>query len=449
MKNIEDWSFRYAFLRPLIRGIFRFAFRKIEVEGLDNIPADKPVILAPNHQNALTDALAIVYSYPPQPVFLARADIFKKKIVIAALTFLKIMPVFRIRDGFDSLAKNDKTFDACIRLLKKKKTLSLFPEAAHNGQKSMLPHKKAIPRIVFLAGEQTNFNLDLYIVPVGINYTHYYKFRSDLVIRYGKPIAVKEYYDIYRNDSEIAATNALRDRIYVELEKVCVNVPNKDLYDVYIQLFEIFKRDVCSKQNKKPTTLNLFKSEQYLISKLSPFFNDNPLLKVDIADAAVQYGQLKYKFKLNEASIQKGEIRSGEIILSSLLFLLLIPFAIPGLILYGWLYYVTNYSFRGFIKDNHFYSSFSYALTLFLLPVWLMILLVIGFMITKKWIIAAISVVISVPCAIIAWEMVQQILEVKNRLRYTRLLRLNNDSFVSMLEKREFITSNINNGIFA
>jgi len=311
-----------------------------------------------------------------------------------------------------------------------------------------LPHKKAIPRIAFLTGEQTNFNLDLYIIPVGINYTHYYKFRSDLVIRYGKPIAVKEYFDICRNESEITATNALRDRIYVELEKVCVNVPNKDLYDVYIQLFEIFKRDVCSKLNKKATTLNLFKSEQYLISKLSPFFNDNPLLKVDIADAAVQYGQLKYKLKLNEASIQKGEIRPGEIILSFLLFLLSIPFAIPGLILYGWLYYVTNYSFRGFIKDNHFYSSFSYALTLFLLPVWLMILLVIGFMITKKWIIATISVVISVPCAIIAWEMAQQILGVKNRLRYTRLLRLNNDSFVSMLEKREFITSNMNNGIF-
>lgn len=449
MKNIEDWSFRYALLRPLVRAIFRLNFRHIEIEGLENIPENKPVILAPNHQNALTDALTIVYSYPPQPVFLARADIFKKKIIAAALTFLKIMPVFRIRDGFDSLAKNDKTFDACIRILKKNKTLSLFPEAAHIGKKSMLPHKKAIPRIAFLAGEQTNFNLDVFIVPVGINYTHYYKFRSDLVIRYGKPIAVKEYYDICRNDSEIAATNALRDRIYLELEKVCVNVPDKDLYDVYIQFFEIFKRDACRKLDKKPTSINLFKAEQFLIKKLTPFFTVNSSVKVALADAAVQYGRLKEELKLSESSIQKGEIRPMEIILSSLLLLISLPFAIPGFILFGWLYFVTHYSFRGIIKDNHFYSSFSYALTLFLLPVWLVVLLIIGFMIFKKWIIAAISVVISVPCAIIAWEMGQLILEVKNRLRYTRLLKHDNDSFVSMLEKRGFIISNMDNGIFA
>jgi len=448
MKNIEDWSFRYALLRPFIRGIFRLSYRHIEIEGLENIPKNKPIILAPNHQNALTDALTIVYSYPPQPVFLARADIFKKKIIIAILTFLKIMPVFRIRDGFDSLAKNDKTFDACTRILKNNKTLSLFPEAAHNGKKSMLPHKKAIPRIAFLAGEQTNFSLDLYIVPVGINYSHYYKFRSNLVIRYGKPIAVKEYFDIYRNDSEIAATNALRDRIYLELEKVCVNVPDKGLYEAYVQFFELFERDVCNKLMKKPSTLNLFKTEQYLIDKLSPILNPNSSEKVDIAGNLLQYGKLKKKLKISETSVQKGEIRTGEIISTFLLFLVTLPVTIPGFIFYGWLYFVTNYSFRGYIKDSQFYSSFSYGLTLVLLPVWMIVLFVVGCFIFGKWIISAVSVILSIGCAIIAWEMSRLILAGKNRLRYTRLLKLNNDSLSSLLEKRELITSNINTGIF-
>jgi 1-acyl-sn-glycerol-3-phosphate acyltransferase len=445
MKYIEDWSFGYAMLRPLIRIIYRINFRTISIEGLQNIPQNKPIILAPNHQNALTDALTIVYSYQPQPVFLARADIFKKKLVIAILTFLKIMPVFRIRDGIDSLSQNDKTFDACIRLLKKNKTVSLFPEAAHNGQKSMLPHKKAIPRIAFLAGEKTNFDLDLYIVPVGINYSHYYKFRSDLVIRYGNPIHIKEYYDLLKNENEVVATNALRDRIFSELEKVCVHVPNKDLYEVYVRIFEILDRQTCHRLFKNISPLNLFKTEQYITQKLSPLLSDNSLVKDEIIDAAIEYGKLKNELKLTETSIRKNKMSFGETILNSIAILLLMPFAIPGFILFGWLFYVTNYSFRGIIKDHQFFSSFSYALTLVLLPLWLIVLLIIGLIVLKKWLTVIFSMVLSIPCGIIAWETWQLILKVKNRLRFNHFIMSGNQTLKLMIEKREFLVSSLRN----
>ena len=57
------------------------------------------------------DPLAVMFSINKQIVFLARADIFKNKIAAKFLHFLKILPVFRIRDGKENLNNNDLTFD--------------------------------------------------------------------------------------------------------------------------------------------------------------------------------------------------------------------------------------------------------------------------------------------------------------------------------------------------
>ena len=83
-------------------------YSEICIINPENVPAKGPVIFAPNHQNALMDALAILLLVDKQPVFMARADIFKKKTVGKILNFLKIIPVFRIRDGVSNLSNNNQ-----------------------------------------------------------------------------------------------------------------------------------------------------------------------------------------------------------------------------------------------------------------------------------------------------------------------------------------------------
>ena len=55
--------------------------------GVENINPDDHLIFAPNHQNALMDALAVLFTHKGQPVFLARADIFKKKAIASVPLF--------------------------------------------------------------------------------------------------------------------------------------------------------------------------------------------------------------------------------------------------------------------------------------------------------------------------------------------------------------------------
>jgi 1-acyl-sn-glycerol-3-phosphate acyltransferase len=156
-----QWSRGYENLRTYVRFAFWLTHRRIVVTGLENIPKDKPVIFAANHQNALMDPLALVCTNPLQTLWLTRADIFKTKAVADFLKLLKMIPIYRIRDGKDNLSNNEEIFNQVTLTLESKQSVALFPEAAHSGKRQMLSHKKAIPRIAFEAEEKNNFQLDL------------------------------------------------------------------------------------------------------------------------------------------------------------------------------------------------------------------------------------------------------------------------------------------------
>jgi 1-acyl-sn-glycerol-3-phosphate acyltransferase len=99
-----------------------FFYKKVSYIGLENIPTNKSVIIGPNHQNALMDAIAIIASKPyNNPVFLARSDIFKGNIISSFLIKMKILPIYRIRDGKDKLKKNEEIFDETVKIYKQKK----------------------------------------------------------------------------------------------------------------------------------------------------------------------------------------------------------------------------------------------------------------------------------------------------------------------------------------
>ena len=108
-----------------------------------------------------------------QPVFLARADIFKNKFIASLLYFLKILPVYRIRDGFSNLKANDEIFRKTIDVIRNKNGLVILPEGDHAGFRRLRQLKKGICRVAFQAEEAMDFNLNIKIIPVGLEYTNY------------------------------------------------------------------------------------------------------------------------------------------------------------------------------------------------------------------------------------------------------------------------------------
>jgi 1-acyl-sn-glycerol-3-phosphate acyltransferase len=232
---LYHYDFRYTIARFHVDTALRLNFHKIVITGRkENVSKRRPVIFASNHRNALLDALLLVYSsyHMKQLVFLARADIFKQKLIAWVLRGMRIMPVFRIRDGKDNLDKNNETFNNAARILKKNNTLAIFPEGVHNPKQSLLPIRKAVPRIVLPTEASTGFTLNSQIVPVSIYYRDIFGFLSDVYVTFGTPIEVRSYRDLYY-ENPVQAVNALRQELEERLQSMVVNIRNEAYYEAY------------------------------------------------------------------------------------------------------------------------------------------------------------------------------------------------------------------------
>ena len=217
--NIEKFDFFYHLLRSYVGFWHNYIYyRKVIVFGKERIDWSVPNIFAPNHQNALMDALAVLCTLKKQLIFLARADIFKKKSVARILYAFKMLPVFRIRDGYENLKQNDDTFHDTYRVMQHNTGIAILPEGNHAGFRRLRQLKKGICRIAFQAGEASDFKMDVKIVPVGLEFSHYWLFRQVLTVVYGHPISVSEYYDTYR-ENPTKGLLELRDRHSLELKK--------------------------------------------------------------------------------------------------------------------------------------------------------------------------------------------------------------------------------------
>lgn len=366
---MKNWSAGYELLRTYVRFAFWLTHKKVVVTGLEHIPKDKPVIFAPNHQNALMDPLAVVCTNPLQTLWLARADIFKLKAARSALKFMKMLPVYRIRDGKDNLANNEQIFSQVIGILEAKKSIGLFPEAAHSCKRQMLPHKKAIPRIALEAEEKNKFSLNLNIVPVGIYYDHYWSFNRTLIVRYGKPIEVDKYRDEYVENPQKAMLS-LRDEIFERISGLTMQIGSKTNYSNYEEM-----RKLAHSGNSqhyffsKKRILQQFEAENKLIAKLERLEHDNPQLAQKLIDDATSYFTEIRKAGLTDNQLVSSQ-NSGFIKLFLHIFtsIVSLPVFCIGFILNAIPFYIPRIFFRGKVKDQAFLSTFNFVAGLLIFP---------------------------------------------------------------------------------
>ncbi len=364
----EKWSLGYWMLKQYVRFVDWIIHNKTILIGVEKIPKNKPLIFAPNHQNALSDPMAILLHTNFQPVWLARADIFKNKTAAAILAFLKILPVYRLRDGKEELEKNDETFAHSIKVLKNNAVLALFPEATHTGRRQMISHKKAVPRIVFLAEEQTDKNLDIQIMPIGIYYSNYWKFNSNLIVVFGDPIPANDFLDEYK-ENQGAAILSMRNRISEGIKPLVFNINSKKHYDDFELIVEIYGRHFLARQNKKNTIVNLFESNKKLANILDELEKEDPETVELLVEQVKKYAELVKKQKLRSWLVENHKNNCLKIILNNLILLIGLPVFIFGFVLNAIPFFAIDTINRKKIKDQAFWSTFSLALGMMIFPV--------------------------------------------------------------------------------
>lgn len=223
MKNNAAFLPRFI-LKPIVKLGLRYFYGRILTIGADNIPKDGAVIFAPNHQNALMDALLVITHSPTNPLSLARADVFKNPKIRKILTSLHMSPVFRQRDGVDVRTANEAIFERTTEELVNEGSLLVYPEGTHVGTFQVRRLKKGVARMALMAVNQSD--IPVYVVPMGMNYSDHHHSGANVVLEFGKPIDVRE--KLAEVESETRLINELTLDLDARIRQLTSDIPDEN-----------------------------------------------------------------------------------------------------------------------------------------------------------------------------------------------------------------------------
>jgi 1-acyl-sn-glycerol-3-phosphate acyltransferase len=427
-ENIEKYSKRYALLK-YAAGLWHnnVFYRKVIVLGRENINPDNHLIFAPNHQNALMDALAVLFTQKGQLVFLARADIYKRKAVASLLYFLKMLPVYRMRDGFSSLKGNDEIFDKTVDVLRNKNGLVVLPEGNHEGIRRLRQLKKGICRIAFQADEASGFDLKIKIIPVGLEYTNYQRYRQVLTVVYGKPIEVSEFHELYKMSPEIAL-NDLRSKLSYEMRRIMVHIDSDEDYEALDEL----RRLINGRFSDDIRIPKLFR-DRMLIEKLNSLKTKDQELYKRICSLSLQVKQKAKELNTDYRLLAKKKHPILWLIAGFIGLIVTFPFFIFGNIFNMTFLEIPNLQIRK-VPDIQFHSSVKYGLSLILALVFLPIYLIISFIIFSPWWLAVLIYVTLPLTGLFAWYYYLEFRRITGGFRIKKY-QWNNNGEYALLKK--------------
>lgn len=375
MTNIDDLSFKFRLTKIYVRATFKRFYSKHIILGAENIPTQGPVIFAPNHLNALMDALAIHSATPDNysTVFLARADMFRKKKVADFLTFTKIMPAFRIRDGFEQLEKNNEVFEKCVEVLERGNTMGIMPEGNQELEYRIRPLVKGIFRVAFAAQQKIGPEKSVKIIPVGLDYGSLLKSQNHIIINFGEGIDVLDYMADY-NENPVLAINKLRDDLRLKMGELVFNLDSNDNYQSFEQATKLSNLSVLQHLKLKKNITNLFLVRQQIGKKLLALESDNPHLTDKLNEYCNEFKQLKSDFKLHETNFDLKNQSFAKDLLSILSFIVLAPIFAIGFILNFLPFFIPVWIRKKMkVKFEGFYTSLQYGIGIITFPLFYLI----------------------------------------------------------------------------
>ncbi len=205
-----------------------FYFGRVEIVGREKIPVGKPIIYSCNHQNAFMDALLIGSISPIRITSLTRSDVFGSHAGMWFMTALQMQPIYRMRDGISQLEKNEMVFENVRSKLRKKEGVLIFSEGNHANNYYLRTLSKGSSRMALESQEKME-ELDIQVVPVGINYFHHQRPFHKLCIVFEDPISVKDYFDLYK-EHPAKSINQLKASITEGMKKCLMLPENSDDY---------------------------------------------------------------------------------------------------------------------------------------------------------------------------------------------------------------------------
>ena len=427
-----------AYLQYVNSGLY---FRKEHIIGLENVPADgTPVVVVSNHQNCLNDPLCVCLMLTDRRMnFLARANVFNNPIFNKALRAMGLLPAYRIsHEGYAAVAKNKSTLDAAGEALLNGETVMLYPEAGHQDKRWLGIFRVTYLKMAFDAAEKMNFEQDVMILPSCNHYSNYFHARTDMLIKFGKPISLKPYYERYKQSPRETMIE-LNKLVRSTIQEMMLHIDDLDHYEQIDFLRDNgYGRKYAIEHGYKFRYLpSRLISDQKLVAALEQAHKQHPeqMEQIYSDTARLMEGQKQLKIRdwlfIHNPGIEAPLLRGLGLLLLLPLFLVS---ALPTLLLFV----IPKIFLKKLIKDQMFYSSFNVGVSVFVsVPLCHLLPSALLWIFVGHW--WALGYLLAFPLMfILAWNFIRMFLKFvgscrfvapKNRAKIAELRELRNSIF--------------------
>lgn len=345
-------------------------WRRVHAEGIENMPADgNPIVLVSNHQNCLNDPLTLALLLKDRrPNFLARANVFAvHPLVNKFLRALGLLPAYRVQyEGLSAVRKNQGTLSEVDNALRSGETVILYPECGHQDKRWLGNFSLAYLKMAFGAAEASGFEKEVFVMPTANHYSHYYHAREDMMIRFGEPISLAPYYDLYKEQPR-AAMRQVNEIVRAKIEELMLNINDLENYEEIDYLRESrFGEQFAEAKGLNPDLLpDKLRADKALVAGIEQAKEQNP------EEVEKLFDKTRKLIKgIKELGIRdwlfEGERSRFKQIWQGVLLLLGLPLFVACIIPTALMFIVPAIFIKKFIKDQMFHSSINVGATAFI-----------------------------------------------------------------------------------
>ena len=140
------WLPKFVLLGPLLRGLWR-----PWAEGLENIPDDRPAIIASNHLS-FCDSFFMPVMVPRKVTFLAKAEYFTTPGVKGFFSRMFMSGIGQVPIDRSDADSSQDALNTGVRVLRAGKLLGIYPEGTRSPDGRLYRGKTGIARMVLETG---------------------------------------------------------------------------------------------------------------------------------------------------------------------------------------------------------------------------------------------------------------------------------------------------------
>lgn len=306
-------------------------FRSLYIENKKIVPVKGPVVFVVNHTSAFMDPILLGSHIKRELYFLARGDAFKSGFSKWLFPKLHMIPVYRPDLYPNDMHKNKQVFEKCFEHLENQRTVMIFPEGISKTERRLRPIKTGVSRIALTAEKRNNFELGTIIIPIGINYSNPHHFKSDVFVKLGEPIKVRDFKESYLVNKKNTVSK-LTETIKSKLEDLTIIIEEEKHEKIIQQLEILFRSSLLEKTADGHIAPKDFELSKEIVATVEYYSKNKPEL-LEVFETKVT----NYLTNLKRLKIRDTQIRNENTSLKTPAQFLYFILGFP-LFLYGYIF---------------------------------------------------------------------------------------------------------------